>query len=181
MNRLLAISLAAGALAFAPLAASAQVSPGTELYGYLNQTVDSGSAYDGERVSASQVHSGSNAISGARLYGHVSDVIRAGQGRPGKVYLTWTRLVTASGHRYAIDGRTVNAQVVTKNNAVKEAGGAIAGMIVGNILGKAVGTNMGGLLGAGGGYLAAKNNRQNVTIPANSVIQVQIVSARRQG
>ncbi len=179
MNRLLATSLAAVGLALAPLAASAQVAPGTDLYGYLDQTVDSGSAYAGERVSASQVHG--SGISNARLYGHVADVVKAGQGRPGKIYLTWSRLVTASGHRYVIEGRTVNAQVVTKSNAVKEAGGAVAGMIVGNILGKAVGTNMGGLLGAGGGYLAAKNNRQNVTIPANSVVQVQIVSARRQG
>jgi hypothetical protein len=181
MNRLLATSLAAAALALAPLVSSAQVAPGTELYGYLDQTVDSGSAYDGMPVSASQVHSRGDAISGARMFGHVADVVKAGQGRPGKIYLTWTRLVTASGRRYTIEGRTINAQVVTKNNAAKEAGGAVAGMIIGNILGKAIGTNVGGLLGAGGGYLAAHNNRQNVTIPANSVVEVQIITERRQG
>jgi len=178
MKRHFASLLAVG-LALTPLAASAQVAPGTELYGYLDQTVDSGSAYVGERVSASQVHGGG--IAGARMFGHVAGVQKAGQGTPGRVYLTWTAVRTASGRRYAIEGRTVRAQVVTKSNAAKEAGGAVAGMILGNILGKAVGTNMGGLIGAGGGYLAARNNRQNVTIPANSVIEVQIVSARRQG
>ena len=53
-------------------------------------------------------------------------------------------------------------------------------MIVGNIIGKKLGTNAGGLLGAAGGYIYAKNAKQNVTIPANSAVTVQVIRARRQ-
>jgi hypothetical protein len=68
----------------------------------------------------------------------------------------------------------------TKNNALKEVGGALGGMIVGNVLGKAVGINGGGLAGAAGGFLLAKNSKQNMSIPAGSVVTVQLQSARRQ-
>jgi uncharacterized membrane protein YebE (DUF533 family) len=68
----------------------------------------------------------------------------------------------------------------TKNNSLNEAGGAVAGMILGNIIGKKLGTNAGGLVGAGGGYLYAKNAKQNLTVPANSLITVQVLRAYRQ-
>src|SRR5665213_514883 len=67
-----------------------------------------------------------------------------------------------------------------KINTLNEAGGAVAGMIVGNIIGKKLGTNAGGLVGAAGGYLYAKNAKQNVTIPANTPVTVQVLRARRQ-
>jgi outer membrane lipoprotein SlyB len=63
---------------------------------------------------------------------------------------------------------------------VNEAGGAVAGMILGNIVGKKLGTNMGGLLGAAGGYIYGKNAKQQVTIPQNAVVTVQVLRAYRQ-
>ena len=71
-------------------------------------------------------------------------------------------------------------QANTKNNTLKEVGGAVGGMIVGNILGKMVHTNVGGLLGAGGGYILAKNSKENLTIPQSSTVTVEVTSAHRQ-
>ncbi|MBV8582341.1 MAG: hypothetical protein JO225_09615 [Candidatus Eremiobacteraeota bacterium] len=172
--------LTAAALALAPLVASAQVSPGTNLVGSMSQSIDSKSAVIGQQVVVSNVHSLDNNITGATMYGHVCDVQAASQGRAAKLQICMDKLNTRSGHTYYLDGRVVGAQVNTKSNAVNEAGGAVAGMIVGNILGKKLGTNVGGLLGAAGGYLYAKNAKQNVTIPANSTVTVQVLRARRQ-
>lgn len=180
MIRNLSILAAAAALAVVPLAASAQISAGTTLSGSLDQSVDSKSAVNGQRFTMSNVHSQDNNINGATLYGHVCDVQPASQGRAGKLSLCTDKLHTRSGGSYALDGRITNAQVNTKSNALNEAGGAVAGMIVGNILGKKLGTNAGGLFGAAGGYLYAKNARQNVTIPANTPVTVQVLQARRQ-
>ncbi len=170
----------AAALAAVPLAASAQISSGTELSGTIDQSIDSKNAVVGQRFTMSNVHSQDNNINGAVMYGHVCDVQSASQGRAGKISLCLDKLHTRSGGSYALDGRVTNAQVKTKNNTLNEAGGAVAGMIVGNILGKNIGTNMGGLLGAAGGYLYAKNARQNVTIPQNTPVTVQVLRARRQ-
>ncbi len=170
----------ASVLAVTPLAASAAVGPGTMLYGYMNQNLDSASAQLGQRVSIGGVHSQDNDINGATLYGHVCDVQKAGQGRNASIQLCFDRLHTRSGSSYAVDGRVTQVQVNTKNNALKEAGGAVAGMIVGNILGKAIGTNAGGLVGAAGGYMVARNNRANVTIPQGAQVTVQVLSSRRQ-
>jgi hypothetical protein len=180
MNRRLFTIFAAAAIAFVPLAASAAITPGTELTGTIDQGISSSNATVGQQFTVSNVHSADNNITGATIYGHVADVIKAGQGRPGQIGLAYDRLVTRSGNTYALNGRTTQVQVDTKNNALKEAGGALAGMIVGNIVGKAVGTNVGGLLGAAGGYVVAKNNRAQVSIPQGSTVTVQVLTARPQ-
>jgi hypothetical protein len=173
-------ALAAAIIGLAPLSAIAQISPGTTLVGNMDQTLDSKNVQVGQRFTMSSVHSQDNNINGGTIFGHISDVQRASQGRPGKIELAFDKLRTRSGGSYALNGRAVNVQTNTKSNALKEVGGAVAGMIVGNIIGKAVGTNLGGALGAGGGYLFAKNNKENVTIPQNAVVSVQVTSAHRQ-
>lgn len=180
MLRTLSTAFAALTLAITPLVASAAVSAGTVLYGTMDQSLDSGSAQVGQPFTMSHVHSANYDIHDATIYGHVSDVQTAGQGRPGKIGLAFDKLHTTSGSSYVLTGRATQVQTNTKTNAVKEAGGAVAGMIVGNIIGKTVGTNLGGLLGAAGGYLYAKNNRQNVVVPSNALVTVQVLQARRQ-
>jgi hypothetical protein len=180
MIRRFPILIALAALAFVPLAAQAQVTPGTDLVGTLAQSVDSKSAVAGQQVIITNVHSLDNNIVGATIYGHVCSVQAASQGRTAQLQICVDTLRTRAGNTYALQGRVVGAQVVTKNNTLNEAGGAVAGMILGNILGKRIGTNAGGLLGAAGGYLYAKNAKQNVSIPANSTVTVQVLSARRQ-
>lgn len=173
-------ALAAALIGIAPLTASAQVGPGTVLVGSMDQSIDSKNVQVGQRFTMSDVHSQDNNINGGTIYGHVSDVQRASQGRAGKIELAFDKLRTRSGSSYALTGRATNVQTNTKNNTLKEVGGAVAGLIVGNIIGKAVGTNLGGALGAGGGYLYAKNNKENVSIPQKAVVSVQVTQAHRQ-
>jgi hypothetical protein len=180
MIRRLTTLAAVAALALTPLAALAQITPGTTLSGTIDQELNSKSAVVGQRFTMSNVHSQDNNINGATIYGHVEEVQSAGQGRPGKISIAFDKLRTRSGGSYALDGRATGVQENTKSNVGNEVAGAVGGMIVGNILGKKVGTNAGGLLGAAGGYIYAKNAKQNVTIPANSTVTVQVIQARRQ-
>lgn len=175
-------AIAALLIGLTPLAApaAATIEPGTVLVGNMDQSLDSKSVQINQRFTISNVHSQDNDINGATIYGHVADVQRASQGRTAKIELAFDKLHTRSGSSYAISGRAQNVQVNTKNNTLKEVGGAVAGMVVGNVLGKMVGTNVGGALGAGGGYILAKNSKENVTIPQSSVVTVQVTSARRQ-
>jgi hypothetical protein len=177
-------TLAAAALvAFAPVAALANITIGTQLTGQMDRSLSSNHVQVGDTFVLTNVHSANNNINGARVYGHVADVQKAGQGTPGKISLAYDRLVTRSGNSYAISGSTVNAQVNTKSNALKEAGGAVVGMIVGNYIGKHVGgiaSSLGGVIGGAGGYLAAKNNRENVEIPPKAAVTLQVTRARPQ-
>jgi hypothetical protein len=180
MIQRLSISLTVAVLALVPLSAQAAIGPGTELSGVLTQSIDSKNAVIGQRVIIAGVHSQDNNINGATMYGHVCNVQSASQGRTAQLQICTDTLRTRSGDTYALDGRVVGAQVNTKNNTLNEVAGGVAGMILGNIIGKKLGTNAGGLLGAGGGYLYAKNAKQNVTIPANSTVTVQVIRARAQ-
>lgn len=171
------ITLLVGTLfALLPIAALAQLTPGTTLTGYINQNLSSNHAYVGETVTISNAHSPNNDINGATVWGHVSSVQPAGQGTPGKITLSFDRVRTRSGSVYAVRGYTTSVNVQTKNNTLKEIGGAAAGALVGGLLFHGVGA----LIGAGSGALLAKNNRENVNIPQGSMVSLRVVRSRRQ-
>ncbi|HEY5341128.1 MAG TPA: hypothetical protein VIK27_08900 [Candidatus Aquilonibacter sp.] len=158
-----------------------QPAPGTELTGNLKTSLDSKSAVVGEAVVLTDVSSPDGSIRGATLAGTVTDVTPAGQGRAAQVKLHFDSLHETDGKSYPIDGSVASMQVKTKSNALKEAGGALVGMLAGNALAKTIlGIGGGGILGAVGGYLIAKDNRADVVIPADTAITVQLVNARRQ-
>ncbi|HUA09881.1 MAG TPA: hypothetical protein VMA98_11495 [Candidatus Acidoferrales bacterium] len=165
------------------IAASAALTQGTLLNGTIDANYSSNHAYVGQRVSLSNVTNddGSGTVTGARMYGTVVAVQKAGQGTPGKIRFHFTELVLANGTRYAIDSRVTEMKAVTKNNAAKEIGGAVAGMLVGNAIGKSLfHLGGGGVVGAAGGFLLAKNNRQDINVDAGTIVQVRILSVTRR-
>jgi hypothetical protein len=169
------------ALAFAPALASAAITPGTSLVGNMDQSISSSNAQVGERFTMSNVHSQSNDIHGATLYGHVSSVTKPSQGRNATIQLAFDKLHTLAGNSYAIVGSATQVQTNTKSNALKEAGGAVAGAVVGSLIFRTIlHSNVGVPLGAAGGYLAAKNNRAGIEIPQNAVVTMQVESAHYQ-
>jgi len=176
------VAALAAVLVLLPVAVVAQLAPGTTLNGTIQQDVNTASATVGQPVVLVNVSSadGSGRIVGAKLAGEVTDVQRAGQGKAAKLRMRFDRLRLPDGSVYQVDGVVTGTAAKTKSNALKEVGGAVAGMVVGNILGKAVGTNAGGLAGAAGGFLLAKNNKENMSIAAGSVVTVRLESARRQ-
>lgn len=161
-----------------PIAGLAAIAPGTVLSGTMDQSINSSSAQVGQTFTISNAHSPNYNINGATIYGHVSSAQRASQGRPGKIQLTVDRIRTRAGNTYVAAGYVTDAQVITKSNATKEAVAGLAGAVIGSIV--THGRTGGLLAGAAGGYLLAKNNRQNVTINPGSKITVQLSQTRRQ-
>ena len=153
---------------------------GRVLTGLIAGSLDSKNAQPGQPVTLENVASNDGAIAHATLLGHVTDVTSAGQGRTAQVRMHFDKLRLADGSERPIDGVVVSVQVKTKNNAAKEIGGALLGMLAGNAIGKTLGINGGGIAGAAGGFLIAKNDRENVVIPADSAVTVQLVNPRRQ-
>jgi hypothetical protein len=182
--RIRAISGAIAALfALSTAAALADLGSGTLLNGTIDRSYSSANAYVGEPVTLSNVtnDNGSGTVVGGTLYGHVSSVQKAGQGRPGRIAFTFTKLVTKSGGVYTVNGSVTKMKAVTKNNALKEAGGALAGMLVGNMLFKSLlHLGGGGIVGAAGGYLLAKNSRENISVDQGTIVQVQLNSVTRR-
>ena len=176
MVRKFTIVFASALFAVLPLAALAQLTPGTTLSGTIDQNLSSNHVQAGTPLTISNAHSPDNHINGATIYGHVSSYQAAGQGTPGKINLAFDKVVTRSGNTYAIGGYATNVDVQTKSNALKEVGGAAAGALVGGLRGHGIGA----LIGAGGGALYAKNNRENINIPQGSSVTIQVVRSRRQ-
>ncbi|GAC1533793.1 MAG: hypothetical protein NVS2B17_01950 [Candidatus Velthaea sp.] len=183
MIRTLTALIACAIIGFGAVPASAQsVAPGTSLSGTLMQDVSSKDAQVGQGVTLTNVTAanGSTSVRGATIYGHVADVTRAGQGKRPQVQIALDKIVYANGQTQAITGVVTSAQENTKSNTVREVGGAVLGNIVGNIAAKKLGLPLGGLLGAAGGFLYAKNYHENVTIPKDSIVTVRVTTARRQ-
>lgn len=183
MRHLLASAAAVLSILMVTQVASAAPYAGQQYAGVITTNVDTGSANVGQAVTLRNVTSENGAVHGATMYGTVTRVVRAGQGRPAQVQMTFNRLVLSNGTTYAIDGVVTGMQSKTKSNTLKEVGGAVAGMIVGNIIGKTIfhaSSGIGGFLGAAGGYLIARNNKQNMSVPAGSAIRVTLRTVRQQ-
>jgi hypothetical protein len=176
MVRTFTTTIVAALFAILPIAALAQLTPGTTLIGTIDQDLSSNHVTVGQPFTISNAHSANYDIHNAKIYGHVASVQSAGQGTPGKITLAFDTVNTNSGNIYRIAGYASQLNTVTKTNAGKELGGAAAGALVGGLLGHGVGA----ILGAGAGGLYAKNNRQNVDIPANTQVSVQITRSLRQ-
>jgi hypothetical protein len=158
-----------------------QPPPGTELTGSLGMSLDSKSSFVGENIVLTNVSSSDGAITGATLSGTVTDVTPPGQGRNAQVRIHLDSLRLADGSTSRIDGIVVSMKVKTKSNAAKELGGALIGMLAGNAIGKTLfGVSGGGIVGAIGGFMIAKDDRSDVVIPANSAVTVRLVNPRRQ-
>jgi len=164
-----------------PLGPALPPEPAIELTGTLGTSLDSKSAFVGEDVVLADVSSADGTISGATLLGTVTDVTRPGQGRNAQVAIHFDSLRLADGAKRPIDGIVVSMQVKTKSNAAKEIGGAFLGMLAGNAIGKGLfGVSGGGIVGAIGGYMIAKDNRSDVVIPEDTAVTVRLLHARRQ-
>jgi hypothetical protein len=149
--------------------------------GQLDTALDSKSAFVGQSVRLLNVTSGDRSISGATLLGTITEVDRPGQGKNAQIEMHFDRLQLRNGPAYHVDGVVASVQVSTKNNALKEAGGALAGMLAGNAIAKTLfGISGGGIIGAVGGFLIAKDNRADVVIPQNTAVTVRLLRARRQ-
>ncbi len=181
MRHLLAAAALAACAFSLTAAASAAPVAGAQYAGTISKSVDTKSAYVGQPVTLTHVTSESGSVAGATMYGTVTKVVRAGQGRTAQLQMTFNKLVMRDGSTYAVDGVVTGMNTSTKNNALKEAGGAVAGMIIGNMIGKTIfHSGAGGFLGAAGGFLVAKNNRENMSVPAGSAVRVMLRSVRRQ-
>jgi hypothetical protein len=154
---------------------------GTVVTGVIAIVLDSKDAYVGEAVALNNVSSSDGSIAGATLLGTVTQVTPPGQGRNAQLRMHFDSLQRADRTTEPIDGVVLSVDVQTKSNAAKEIGGAVVGMLAGNALAKTLlGASGGGLIGAVGGYLIAKDNRADVVIPANSAVTVQVVRLRRR-
>ena len=112
-------------------------------------------------------------LRGAIVYGHVSAVRSAGQGRTAQLSLSLDRVVYSDGQTGALSAYSTDIAKINDNTTARKALGAGAGAAVGSqTVGRLLGGALGGVVGIGGGaaagYLYAKNNRPNFDVPTGA-------------
>lgn len=170
-------AFALGALCATPAFAQTTLPQGAVVKGSLAQGLASKNVNVGDQFTLTGVSSQDGSVTGATVYGHVAAVQRAAMGHRAEIQLAYDRIQFADGTSTDVRGQTLAMyQKRAVNNTVKDVAGALGGMIVGNIIGKWVGTptNLGGAVGAAGGFLVAHNTQQNFTIPAGSTISMRL-------
>ncbi|MDQ6780534.1 MAG: hypothetical protein M3Z37_05195 [Candidatus Eremiobacteraeota bacterium] len=161
-----------------PLASWAtSLAQGSMITAKIDQTIDSGSSHTGDQFTLTIVPpypASNSAFAGAQLYGHVTKVLRAGQGSNPVLEFSIDRIRLANG-RSAPLTLTVQAQETQKHNNVTNIGvSTLGGMIVGNIIGKTVfKSKFGGAAGAIAGALYAANKRTNVSLRRGSTVVLE--------
>ena len=201
---LLALSIAA--FAVLPLAASAQYNgqynngngngdtllpSQSVITGTLEQSINTKTAQVGDPfvVDVQSPYPADDArYQGAKMYGHVATVNRAGGMHKAGFVLAFDRLTLVDGTTAAVQGQvlSIDAQGNKANSTVKTIAGAVVGQILGNYVGKHIGTDVGGAVGAIGGAIYAANTGQNITVNQGTTVSMKTTSpatvlSRRQG
>lgn len=180
---LLAAALAALILPSTALAAPRVVAAGTNMDAKLNVALDTKNAYAGERISLtvqSPYPDNNPAFSNAKIYGHVTHVVSAGQGRNPELAIALDSIrYPASGSDVPLNAKVTNIQQQRKSNLLNVAGGTLVGMVAGNIIGKWLGMKgvAPGAIGAVGGYLLSSNNKANFHVPSGSDVGIQLTNS----
>ncbi|MBV8580945.1 MAG: hypothetical protein JOZ86_09935 [Candidatus Eremiobacteraeota bacterium] len=197
-NSLFAMALAA--FAVLPLAASAQNYPGngdvllpsqTVITGTLEQSINSKSAQVGDPFVldlASPYPGDDQRFQGAKVYGHVASVTRAGGTHKGAINLAFDRLTLMDGTTAALTGQVLSLEAKQGGNSTARGivGGAI-GQVLGNYIGKHIGTDIGGAVGMIGGAIYAGSLGTNVTVGQGTTVSLKtttpatILSRRQAG
>jgi len=173
------LALLCSIIALAPaMAGAATIPSGSTLTTTLNLSLNTKSAYVGQPISLLVVApypNGATQLAGSKIYGHVTKVQKAGQGRNPELQLALDSIVLAgSTKRTPIHAAISKIAPKQGPNVVYGAAGALIGMLFGNWIGKMVGTNAGGAIGAAGGFLLASNNKKNIEVPEGSAVSVQL-------
>lgn len=174
--RKIAIALIAGAVIVLPATIQAQIHPGTTMTGEIDRELDSKHAQAGQKFKITNVNSDAYEINGATVYGHVAAVQSGGAGRKAEIKLAVDKVNTRSGNIYKITGYATNVKQNTKSNAKREVGAGAAGALVGGLLAG----GWGAILGGSGGFLVAKNVKEDIKIPQGSLVTVEVTQARKQ-
>jgi hypothetical protein len=120
---------------------------------------------------------GDPSFSGARIRGHVADVVSGGQGRSARLRLAFDSIVFADGHSVPIQAAVASTQAKNENTTTRRGLGALVGAAIGSqtigrIIGGSAGSVVGLLGGAAGGYLYAKNDKPNFNIAKGTTIVI---------
>ncbi len=174
-------AMAIAAAIFLPMTASAapgQLAAGAQLTAKMNSTIDSGSARANDRFTLTIVspYPDNNSVyAKAQLYGHVTRVVPAGQGRNAALEFAVDRIALVDGRQAAVPMVVQSQETQRHNNVGNVALTAVGGMIVGNIIGKTLfHTNIGGAVGLIAGALYANNQRTNVSLRQGSTVVMEV-------
>ena len=198
------LALTVAAFAALPLAASAQYNgqyngqngdtllpSQSVITGTLEQSINTKTAQVGDPfvVDVQSPYPADDArYQGAKVYGHVATVNRAGGMHKAGFKLAFDRLTLVDGTTAAVQGDvlSIDAQGNKANSTAKTIAGAVVGQILGNYVGKHIGTDVGGAVGAIGGAIVAANSGQNITVSQGTTVSMKTtapatVLSRRQG
>jgi hypothetical protein len=93
---------------------------------------------------------GNPTLKGAKVEGHLENVVKAERGKKAKLHIVFDEIVFKNGATQPIDAQLLNTKVETKTKGkfLKNAGIVLGGAVAGHFVGKKAGTKHGGVAGA---------------------------------
>jgi hypothetical protein len=167
-----------GAIDIAP--ALAAIADGLLIDTTLTSDLNTKSAYVGQPVTLTVQQpypAGDNVLSGATIYGKVIDAQAAYQGTDPRLEISIDSIkLSGSSDQQPISAKVVKMTAHQGSIIAKQAGGTLAGMLIGNWIGKSIDSNIGGAVGAVGGYLLTSNSKANLDVASGSPVVLQLTS-----
>jgi hypothetical protein len=182
-------ALGLAVLLLAPAVAQTPSERGERLYATLQTPLSTKTAHPGDRftMSVNEPFPNGSDLTGATISGHVSQVVRAGQGVKPQLQLAFDSVEYPDGTSAPINAALSSLQTKSQpKNPLSVAAKTLGGLIAGNIIGRGIfglGGGFAGAVGAVGGLLYGLNDKSDVEVAQGAQATLtlgQPLHARRQ-
>jgi hypothetical protein len=129
------------------------VPAGTEIEVSIPADISTGKNHNNDPLTLpvkSPLAGGNPVLKGAKIEGHLEDVVKAEKGRKASLHLVFEKIKLKDGSVAPINAQLLNTKVETKTKGkfLKNVGIVMGGAVAGHLVGKKVGQKHGGLAGA---------------------------------
>lgn len=176
------LMLAAALAAVLPALAFAQDAPlapkGAQFEAKFDQRISSKTAHDGDRFTLTEheglFHHAPAALKGAKVEGHVENVVAAGATHKASMNVIFDDVVLANGTTVAAALKPTSMKSFEpKTHHVRDVGLILGGAVVGHM---AAGRRHGGLAGAAGGFALANGLKSDVVVKAGTIVHLKLTA-----
>lgn len=151
---------------------------GTSIQARFDQEITSKTAQSGEKFTLTEreglFHHAPAALKGAKISGHVENVVPASHSRKASMNVIIDEITLADGTTEGLSAKVTSLRAFEpKTHHIRDAGLILGGAVAGHL---AAGRHHGGLAGAAGGFALATSLKSNIDVKRGTLIDLKLTA-----
>ena len=176
----LALTVALIAAIAAPAIAQNVIAPkGAEFEARLDTELNTKTLHDGDTFTLTEhegwFHKAPDGLKGAKIDGHVENVVSAKMGHGASLSVFFDDVKTADGVTAPIDAKVTSTKALEpKSHHLRDVGLIVGGAVAGHVVSKRTGVKHGTLAGAAAGFALATSLKSDIDVKRGTILHLRL-------